>query len=122
MNASKLLHYTALILGFQTSVFFTLFLIGEGGADLLEGKFSVLPIMLMMILSVMGFIWAISKPMKGGLVMIIGGFIMAAYLIILGGFGEFKMALIYGLPFIIPGMIFYFNKASSSAAPEEKTL
>ncbi len=105
----KILHYLALIFGFQASAFFTFFLIAEGGADLLEGKPNVLPIMCMMILAVGGYLWAISKPRKGSLLMITGGIIMAVYLLFLGGTSEIKMALIYGLPFIIPGLIFYFT-------------
>lgn len=109
MNATKILRYAGLILGFQASAFFTVFLISAGGAELLDGKIQVIPIMLMMILSVSGFIWAVAKPAKGSLLMIGGGFIMSVYLLLLGGFGEIKMSLIYGLPFIIPGVIFYFS-------------
>jgi len=108
MNANKILHYIALILGFQASAFFLFFLISDGVADLFNGKFSVIPILIMMIFTVIGYIWAISKPKQGSLIMISGGVVMALYLIMLGGMVGIKMALIYGLPFIIPGLIFYF--------------
>ena len=108
MNATKILHYLALILGFQASAFFLFFLISDGVADLFDGKFSVIPILIMMIFTVIGYIWAISKPKLGSLIMISGGVVMALYLILLGGTVGIKMALIYGLPFIIPGLIFYF--------------
>jgi hypothetical protein len=108
MNASRILHYIALILGFQASAFFLFFLISDGVADLFDGKFSVIPILIMMIFTVFGYIWAISKPKLGSLIMISGGIVMALYLIMLGGMVGVKMALIYGLPFIIPGLIFYF--------------
>jgi len=108
MNASRILHYIALILGFQASAFFLFFLISDGVADLFDGKFSVIPILIMMIFTVFGYIWAISKPKLGSLIMISGGAVMALYLIMLGGLVGIKMALIYGLPFIIPGLIFYF--------------
>jgi len=122
MNAIKILRYTALILGFQASAFFTFFLIAEGGSDLIEGKFRVIPIMLMMILAVAGFIWAVMKPLKGGLVMITGGIIMSVYLLLLGGFGEIFMSLIYGLPFIIPGAIFYFISKKETGSNLESIL
>jgi len=86
MNATRILHYIALILGFQASAFFLFFLISDGVIDLFDGKYSVIPI----------------------LIMISGGVVMALYLIMLGGTVGIKMALIYGLPFIIPGLIFYF--------------
>jgi hypothetical protein len=108
MNATRILHYLALILGFQASAFFLFFLISDGVADIFEGKYSVIPILIMMIFTVIGYIWAISKPKLGSLIMISGGVVMALYLIMLGGIVGIKMALIYGLPFIIPGLIFYF--------------
>ncbi len=122
MKALKILRYIALILGFQASAFFTFFLIMEGGADLIAGKFRVIPIMLMMILAVSGFIWAVTKPSKGSLVMISGGVIMSVYLLLLGGFGEIKMSLIYGLPFIIPGALFYFISQKESGSNLETIL
>ena len=115
MNFLKILRYIALILGFQASAFFTIFLIAEGGSDLFAGKISVIPILLMMILSVSGFIWAVMKPLKGSLVMIAGGVIMAIYLLILGGITEITMSLVFGLPFIIPGVIFYFISKKETA-------
>jgi hypothetical protein len=108
MNATRILHYLALILGFQASAFFLFFLISDGVADLFEGKYSVIPILIMMIFTVIGYFWAISKPKSGSLIMISGGVVMALYLIMLGGIVGIKMAMIYGLPFIIPGLIFYF--------------
>ena len=109
-TASKILHYLALILGFQVSLFFTIFLIAEGGAGLLEGKTAVLPILILMIISVGGYVLALSNPNKGGIVMIAGGVLMMVYLMIISGIGEYKMSLIYGLPFIVLGLIIYFNR------------
>lgn len=108
MNTTRILHYIALILGFQASAFFLFFLISDGVIDLFDGKYSVIPILIMMIFTVIGYIWAITKPKLGSLIMISGGVVMALYLIMLGGIVGIKMALIYGLPFIIPGLIFYF--------------
>lgn len=109
MNAGKILHYVALILGFQASAFFLFFLIAVGGGSVIEGKTSVLPLLILMVVSVGGFIWAVSKRGPGPIIMVSGGLIMAVYLLIIGGIGEYKMALIYGLPFIVPGLILYFT-------------
>jgi hypothetical protein len=108
MNTTKILHYLALIIGFQASAFFLFFLIAESGANLIEGKTSVIPFMLMMIFTVFGYAYALWKPRTGALIMISGGFIMAIYLLFMGGISEIKMSLIFGLPFIIPGIVFYF--------------
>jgi len=121
MNVQKVLRYIGLTLGFLSSTFFILFLIAEGGAYLLEGKTRVIPIMLMMIMSVSGFIWAVAKPAKGSLLMIAGGVIMSVYLLLLGGFGEINMALIYGLPFIIPGVIFHYS-SNKETVPDIKSI
>jgi hypothetical protein len=109
-NVSRILHYLALILGFQVSLFFTLFLIADGSAGLIEGKTAVLPILILMIISVGGYFLALSNPHKGGMVMIAGGLLMIVYLLIIGGTGEYKMSLIYGLPFIVPGLILFINR------------
>lgn len=109
MKLYKLLHYIALILGFQVSIFFLFFLIADSITDLGEGKFNVIPILLMMILAVGGFVWSVTKPAKGGLVMIAGGLVMVVFLLIMGGIGEWQMALIFGLPFILPGLVFIFT-------------
>jgi hypothetical protein len=108
MNATKILHYLALILGFQASAFFLFFLISDGVGDVIDGKFSVIPILMMMIFTVIGYFWALSKPKLGSMIMISGGVVMAIYLLFLGGLVGIKMAMIYGLPFIIPGLFFYF--------------
>ena len=110
----KIIHYTALILGFQASAFFLFFLIADSCIYLFEGKTNVIPILLMMIFTVGGFVWEIAKPGKGSLPMIAGGVIMAIYLIILGGLSEYKMALIYGMPFILPGLVFYYTSKTKS--------
>lgn len=120
MTAIKILRYTAMILGFQASAFFTFFLIAEGGADLIEGKFRVIPIMLMMIFTVGGFFWTITRHSKGSLMMIAGGVIMAVYLLILGGIGGIQMALIYSLPFIIPGVILYYTSKRRTEVQTEQ--
>ncbi len=116
MNVPKILHFIALILGFQASAFFVFFLISKGGSELIDGKWSVIPILLMMIVTVGGYIWAILRSKPGGIIMILGGLLMAVYLLAMGGTSEIKMAFIYGLPFIIPGIIFYFSPIKTSAS------
>ena len=110
LKVSKMIHFLALLLGFQVSVFFVFFLLTEAGANLIEGKAAVIPMMLLIILSAGGYVYALSKPHKGSLVMITGGVLMMVYLLILAGISEYKMALIFGMPFIVPGLILYLNR------------
>ena len=107
MKAGKILHYTDLILGFQVFLFFTFFLLAEGAADLIEGKVAVIPIMIIMMIAVAGFLWAVASPHKGSLLMIVSGIVLTLYLLIIAGIGEIGMGLIFGLPFIVPGILFY---------------
>jgi len=72
-----------------------------------------------MIFTVIGYVWALSKPKQGSLIMISGGVVMAIYLLFLGGLIGIKMAMIYGLPFIIPGLIFYFFGNSEQESQKE---
>ena len=85
----------------------------EGVSGLIEGSYNVIPMLAMMLYSIIGFFVAIRNSRKGGLLMISGGIIMAIYLFFLGGMGEYKMTMIFGLPFCIPGLIFYFSPPES---------
>lgn len=113
MKASKFIYYLALLIGFQTTAFFLFFLVPEGISGLIDGSYNVVVILAMMLYSITGFIVAIKNPRKGGLLMISGGIIMAIYLLFLGGLGEYKMSIIFGMPFCIPGLLFYFGPAKS---------
>jgi len=106
VSTYSLVRITALVLGFLPAIFFLLFLIGEGLAELFDGKLGVLPILIMMLLTVSGYILAWKLPRHGGIIMITGGLLMGIYLIISGGFSEWLMASVYSLPFIIPGALF----------------
>jgi hypothetical protein len=96
-------------MGFFPAVFFLFFLIGEGLAQLFSGQFSVIPILLMMIITVSGYILSWKREFAGGLIMILGGLVMGIYLLIITGFSGGVMAVYYSLPFIIPGMLFLFS-------------
>lgn len=109
IEKSRWLYYLAMLLGFLASAFFMIFLIGEGLTDLFNGSTEVIPIILMILFTVSGFIVAFKRPKQGGMIMIAGGFIMMIYLFIVGGSNAWYAALIYGLPFIIPGLIIYLS-------------
>ena len=56
LKVSKMIHFLALLLGFQVSVFFVFFLLTEAGANLIEGKAAVIPMMLLIMLSAGGYV------------------------------------------------------------------
>lgn len=102
---SRWLYYVAMLLAFLSSAFFLLFLVGEGIADLFNGSLEVIPILLMMLFTVSGFFIAFKRHKRGGMIMTAGGFLMLIYLLIMGGGNAWYAALIFGLPFIIPGLM-----------------
>lgn len=104
------MRWTARMIGFIPSFFFVLFLTGEGVPDLLEGKTNVLPIMVMILFAVAGYLVTWWKLRLGAVIMIFGGLVMAVYLLILGGDGIGRIAASFSLPFIIPGCIFFLMK------------
>lgn len=106
----EIMRWTARILGFIPSFYFVLFLTGEGLPDLLNGKTDVIPIMIMVLFSVAGYLIAWWKLRIGAVMMIFGGLVMGIYLLILGGNGIGRIVASFSLPFIIPGCIFFLMK------------
>ena len=115
------MRWTARGLGFIPSFFFVLFLTGEGLPDLLAGKTDVIPIMVMILFSVAGYIVSWWKLRIGAVIMILGGLIMGIYLLIVGGDGIGRIAASFSLPFIVPGCLFFLmkNVAPSRLAASE---
>jgi hypothetical protein len=110
--SSSLLRTVALALGFLPAAFFLFFLIGEGLAELIDGKTGVIPILVLMILTVSGYLLAWKRPRAGGLIMMAGGLAMGIYLFIAGGSDSIVMILAYSLPFIVPGFMLWMLKKS----------
>jgi hypothetical protein len=106
ISTYSVLRYIAIGLGLLPAAFFLVFLIGEGFAELLDGKLGVLPILAMMLFTVSGYILAFKRPRNGGIIMMVGGVIMGTYLLITGGILEWDIAALYSLPFVIPGFLF----------------
>jgi uncharacterized membrane protein len=83
----------------------------------MEGKTDVLPIMIMILLSVAGYLVTWWKLRIGAVIMIFGGLVMGIYLLILGGDGIGRIAASFSLPFIIPGCIFFLMKNVAPSRP-----
>ncbi|NVO18376.1 MAG: hypothetical protein HXX13_01675 [Bacteroidetes bacterium] len=106
LSSYTIIRFIALAIGFLPSGFFLTFLIGEGFAELGDGKLAVIPILTMMLLTVSGYILAWKRPRAGGIIMISGGLIMGVYLLISSGFTDSLFSVFYSIPFIIPGILF----------------
>lgn len=112
------MRWTARVLGFIPSFFFVLFLTGEGVPDLLEGKTNVIPIMIMVLFTVAGYLISWWKLRIGAVMMIFGGLVMGIYLLILGGDGIGGIVAAFSLPFIVPGCIFFLMKNVARSKPD----
>ena len=112
----KVLSRAGTIIGLISSTVYTIFLLSESIYDLTEGKSEVIPIMLLIISMVTGYLLGLRYPKTGPRVMIIASILTGIYLLIVGGIGEFKMALIFTLPFLIPGIILYYFPFNISSA------
>jgi len=110
LKIMKAMRYSAQLIGFQLCVFFIFFLIGEGASGIIEGKFSALPFVFLMIFGIAGFIVAMKKASKGAIMMILSGVFMGIYLLVISGFSEWKMCLIFTLPFVLNGLMFYGSR------------
>lgn len=117
----EIMRWTARILGFIPSFFFVLFVTGEGIPDLIDGKTDVIPIMIMILFSVAGYLIAWWKSRIGAVMMIFGGFVMAIYLLFLGGDGIGRIVASFSLPFIIPGAVFFLMKNISPGKSAQGT-
>jgi len=109
MKPDKILGYTGIVLGMLSSAFFLVFLIGEGLVDLIDGKTGVIPIMVLILFTVGGYILSFFKRRTGAIIMIGGAIAMSLYLLFSGGISEYKMALIFAFPFLIPGILLYYT-------------
>ena len=105
----KFLRITGKILFVLIFGFFTSFFIGEG---IFSGEIKEygIPIELMIVVvsflvMLLGFIVSFKKSKLGGLIILLGGLFNAAYMIIRGGIGDLDAAGIFGLPFIVIGLI-----------------
>lgn len=92
-------------IGLLSSLFFLLFLVGEGVGDFLDGKTGAVPILIMMLFAVLGFVISWFKVRIGAVMMIIGALIMGAYLLAVGESGNLLMALAFSVPFLVPGIM-----------------
>ncbi len=106
-NITKtIIKWIARLLGFLACLFFLAFFIGEGFNDFKNGiPLELIPMMITIGICIIGYIISWKNSMIGSKLLIIGSICSALYLIVKGGLGDIDAALIYCLPFLIPGLI-----------------
>lgn len=110
MKSSTLaITWIARIIGGLALVFFGMFIIGEGIPDLREIVDPQLRNMLMlMAFTAFAYLFAWFKPKEGGIAMTLAGVLLGLNMLFYGGMDDFVAALIFALPFLIPGVLFWW--------------
>ncbi len=119
-RAHELVRFLAMTIGALASLFFVFFLVGEGVGDLLDGKTGAIPIIIMILLTVSGYVLSWFRVRKGAAIMTGGALIMGIYLLIVGAKGNVLMALSFSLPFLLPGIMLLSLKRTATVQESEK--
>ncbi|MDW7668220.1 MAG: hypothetical protein SCJ93_05300 [Bacillota bacterium] len=105
----KFLRITSKILFVLAFAFFAAFFIGEviSNGELKESgiPFELLIIAGSFLIMLFGFILSFKDQKFGGVIVLAGGVFNGAYMMFRGGIGDFDAAAVFGLPFIILGLI-----------------
>lgn len=107
---NRTIKWLARILGLLGIAFFTRFLIIRMEGDWmvsLAGKLR--PFAILMLFGIAGYVFAWFREKEGGLVLIFSGMLLGLYLFYSGSRPPSFVSLIYGLPFMIPGLLFYYT-------------
>ncbi len=108
-NFTSFFHWFAWSIACIASIFFAIFVIGEGVHDIIKGKGGDLVLFLPgLLLAIIGCIVSFFRKIPGGIMMLIGGIIMVVTLYFQGGSNDYRMMMIYGFPYIFPGILFIF--------------
>lgn len=110
----EIVRFLAMAMGALASLFYVFFLVGEGVGDLLDGKTGAIPIIIMILVTVSGYVLSWFRVRKGAVIMIAGALVMGIYLLIVGAKGNVLMALAFSLPFLLPGIMLLFLKRLAS--------
>ena len=109
MKTKIVIKWLARILGGLAVIFFGMFIFGEGIPDLLTIESFQLKSMLMLLaFAAFGYFFSWFREKEGGIVMTISGLVMGMNMFYHGGIGDIEAALIYSLPFLIPGLMFWW--------------
>lgn len=104
-------HWFAWTMSGLASIFLIFFLIGEGIPDILKGKSKeLIPYLPFLIMAISGCILSFFKRKQGALLMIAGALAIDLILFLQGGKFNVRLMLVYGLPYIFPGLLLLLYK------------
>lgn len=112
MRRKAIAKWAGRLIGVATSIFFLAFLIGEGIDGLYDKPDPALYVFIpLFFIAVIGNVIAWVDPEIGGTMMIIGGICMLGFHFIRH---DTLTALVYGLPFILTGILFLLSSQRNS--------
>jgi len=108
-NKKLIVRTIALIIGGLAILFFGMFIFGEGIPDLSNpGNFQLKTMLTLMAFAAFGYFFSFFKPKDGGMVLTFSGVLLGLNMFYHGGVDDMFLALIYSLPFLIPGIMLWW--------------
>jgi len=99
--------WIARVVGLAAILWFLVFFIGQGYSYLKDVlRIEANSVSFMIFSTVIGYVVAWFSDLVGGIILTVGGGMLAIYLMFLGGSYGLQGGLIYGLPFLVPGILF----------------
>lgn len=106
-KVQNVIKWIARVIGTVSIIYFLVFFISQGYSQLREELMIEANSVTFMIFSTtIGFVVAWFSEIIGGIILSVGGGMLAIYLLFLGGTYAIEGALIYGFPFLVPGILF----------------
>lgn len=106
-KANIILSWIARGVGLVTIVYFLVFFASQGYSFLKnELRLEANSVSFMIFSTTIGYVVAWFSELIGGIILSVGGGMLAIYLMFLGGYYGLEGGLTYGLPYIIPGLLF----------------
>lgn len=106
-KANKVLSWIARIIGLVTIVYFLVYFASQGYSFLKnELRLEANSVSFMIFSTTIGYVVAWFSELIGGIILSVGGGMLAIYLMFLGGYYGLEGGMVYGLPFLVPGILF----------------
>ena len=105
----NLIKWSARIIGLFSSLYFLIFYVGNKIPEIISQQDRTsTSVLFLLLFTIAGYVFAWFKEREGGTVMVFGGLISGMYLFYQDATGNTMMIIIYALPFLIPGLLFYW--------------
>ena len=105
----NVIRWIALIIAGLALLFFGMFIVGEGIPDLGKTEnFQLKAVITLMAFAAFGYFFSFFKPKDGGMVLTFSGALLGLNMFYHGGVDDTVAALVYSLPFLIPGLMLWW--------------